>query len=329
MCSTFFKTSIKSVLIADNVDDKCGEILRNNGLTVVKNTSLTKDQLLEEVKKYDCIVVRSATKVTSDVLESGANNLKLIARAGTGVDNIDVNAASEKGMLVMNAVGSNTISACELTCSMICSLPRNMTRAIESMRQGKWERSKLMGNELYGKTLAIIGLGRIGREVASRMQSFGMKTIGYDPFVKPEDSIKWGIEFKSLEECWPIADFITIHVPLMPETKHMFNKTVFNKCKKGFRIVNCARGGIIDEVDLLDCLKSGHCAGAGLDVFEEEPTKSIELCQHPNALCTPHLGASTVEAQDRVAIDIAEQIVQFAKNQKTIGGVNESKLIKL
>ena len=277
--------------------------------------------LIFYLKNYDCLVVRSATKVTAEILSSGVDNLKLVARAGTGVDNIDVESASQMGILVMNALGSNTISAAELTCSMICGLSRNLQLANASMKQGKWERSKFMGNELYGKTLAVLGLGRIGREVAGRMRSFGMRIVGYDPIVTAEQARAFNIEFLSLEQIWPVADFITIHVPLLPETKNLINSRVMAQCKQGFKVINCARGGIIDEADLLEALRSGQCGGAGLDVFAEEPTKNFDLVGHANVLCTPHLGASTVEAQNRVAIDIAEQIVKFVKHGKLEGGV--------
>jgi D-3-phosphoglycerate dehydrogenase len=215
-------------------------------------------------------VVRSATKVTAEVLNSCADTLKLVARAGTGVDNIDVETASQLGVLVMNAVGSNTISAAELTCGMIMSLSRNMGLANQSMKAGKWERSKFMGSELYGKTLAVLGLGRIGREVASRMRAFGMRIVGYDPIVTVEQAAQHNIEFMTLEQIWPVADYITIHVPLLAETRNLMNSEVMmTKCKRGFRVVNCARGGIIDESALLEALQSGNCAGAGLDVFAE------------------------------------------------------------
>jgi D-3-phosphoglycerate dehydrogenase len=268
------------------------------------------------------LVVRSATKVTAEVLASAGENLKLVARAGTGVDNIDVEAASRLGVLVMNAVGSNTISAAELTCSMISGLSRNLGLANSSMKQGKWERSKFMGSELYGKTLAVLGLGRIGREVASRMRAFGMRIVGYDPIVTAEQAAAFDIEFLSLEQIWPVADYITIHVPLLAETKNLINRSVMAQCRRGFRVVNCARGGIIEEADLLEALQSGQCGGAGLDVFAEEPTKNFDLINHPNVLCTPHLGASTTEAQNRVALDIAEQIVKFVKHGKLEGGVS-------
>lgn len=320
--------NIKSILISDDVDQKCVDILSNNGFNVTKNIKLSKDELLEEVKKYDCLVVRSATKVTSEVLTSAASNLKLVARAGTGVDNIDVNFATEKGILVMNALGSNTISAAELTCCMISSIARHLPQANASMRSGKWERSKFMGTELYGKTLAVVGLGRIGREVATRMRSFGMEIIGYDPMVSPADAEKFNIKFMELKDLWPVADYITIHVPFMESTKNLINNEVMSQCKKGFKLINCARGGIVNETDLLAALNDERCGGAALDVFEQEPPKCSDLIQHPKFICTPHLGASSVEAQNRVATDIADQIVKYAKLNQLVGGVNSEKLKK-
>lgn len=317
---------IQSILISDDVNQKCVDVLTNNGFDVTKNIKLSKPELLEEVKKYDCLIVRSATKVTSEVLSSAAANLKLVARAGTGVDNIDVNFATEKGILVMNALGSNTISAAELTCGMISSLARHLPQANASMKSGKWERSKFLGTELYGKTLAVVGLGRIGREVATRMRSFGMEIIGYDPMVSAADAEKQNIKFMELNEIWPVADYITIHVPLMDSTKNLMSADVFGKCKKGFKLVNCARGGIVEESDLLLALNSGQCGGAALDVFAEEPPKCMGLIEHPKFICTPHLGASSVEAQNRVATDIAEQIVKFVKQNKLEGGVNINEL---
>lgn len=320
--------NIKSILISDDVNQKCVEILENNGFSVTKNIKLSKTELLEEVKKYDCLVVRSATKVTAEVLSSAAENLKLVARAGTGVDNIDVKFATEKGILVMNALGSNTISAAELTCGMISSIARHIPQANASLKSGKWERSKFLGTELYGKTLAVIGLGRIGREVAHRMRSFGMEIIGYDPMVTPADAEKHNIKFMELDDIWPVADYITIHVPFMESTKNLMSNSVFSKCKKGFKLVNCARGGIVNETDLLDALNDERCSGAALDVFETEPPKCSDLIQHPKFICTPHLGASSVEAQNRVATDIAHQIVKYVKENKLEGGVNINELKK-
>lgn len=320
--------SIKNILISDDVNEKCVQILENNDFKVVKNTKLTKDELLSEIKNYDCLIVRSATKVTAEVLSSGAKNLKLVARAGTGVDNIDVNEATNLGILVMNAVGSNTISAAELTCGMVLNLARHLPQANASMREGKWERSKFLGTELYGKTLAVIGLGRIGREVATRMRSFGMRIVGYDPIVSAEEAARHNIEFFRLDQIWPLADYVTIHVPLMDETKHLVNTQVLSQCKKGFRLINCARGGIVDERALLDALNNGQCAGAALDVFEEEPPKNLDLVRHPAVISAPHLGASSVEAQNRVAVDIADQIVRYVRQNKLEGGVNADKLNK-
>lgn len=318
--------TIKSVLIADEVDVKCDEILKKNGFDVTRNTALTKSDLKEQLKNYDCLVVRSATKVTADVIEDGGSKLKLIARAGVGVDNIDVDAATKNKTLVMNTPGSNTISAAELTCAMISALARQLPQANQSMKELKWERSKFMGTELYGKTVGIIGLGRIGKEVATRMTAFGMTCVGYDPIVSAESAAQFRIQSMSLDEIWPIADYITIHVPLMPETANLINANVMSKCKPGFRIVNCARGGIIDEKALLDCLNSGQCGGAALDVFEEEPTKNFDLIKHPNLICTPHLGASSKEAQNRCGLDVANQVVNYVKNNVLEGGVNANKL---
>lgn len=324
--SQVLNNKIKTILISDDINQKCVDILENNDLKVTKNTKLTPSELREEVKKYDCLIVRSATKVTADILESGKETLKLVARAGTGVDNIDVVGASQRGILVMNALGSNTISAVELTCAMLMSLARTVPQANQTMKEGRWDRSKFMGTELYGKTLALLGLGRIGREVANRMRAFGMRVIGYDPIITAEQAASFNVEFKSLADLWPLADYISVHVPLMPETENLIDEKVLAQCKKGVRIINCARGGIVDENALLLALNDGHCAGAGLDVFKDEPTKFFDLINHRNVVCTPHLGASTTEAQNRVALDIADQIVKFVREGKLEGGVNADKI---
>lgn len=282
---------------------------------------MKKDELIAEIKNYDGLVVRSATKVTADVINA-ASNLKIIGRAGTGVDNVDVDAATRKGVIVMNTPSGNTISAAELTCALLMSLSRNVPQAAMSMKQGNWDRKKFMGAELYGKVLGIVGLGRIGKEVATRMQSFGMRTIGYDPITPHEVSASWGVEQMSLEQLWPQCDYITVHTPLMPSTVGLLNDESFAKCKKGVKVVNCARGGIIDEAALLRALESGQCGGAGLDVFVEEPPKDRALVNHPNVISCPHLGASTKEAQARCGEDIALQIVDMVKGKKLIGAVN-------
>ncbi|XP_041807179.1 D-3-phosphoglycerate dehydrogenase [Chelmon rostratus] len=313
--------SIKSVLISESVDPRCKTILEENGIRVTEKQNMKKDELMAEIKNYDGLVVRSATKVTADVIDA-ASNLKIIGRAGTGVDNVDVDAATKKGVIVMNTPSGNTISAAELTCALLMSLSRNVPQAAMSMKQGNWDRKKFMGAELYGKVLGIVGLGRIGKEVASRMQSFGMRTIGYDPITPPEVSASWGVEQMSLEQLWPQCDYITVHTPLIPSTVGLLNDESFAKCKKGVKVVNCARGGIIDEAALLRALESGQCGGAGLDVFVEEPPKDRSLVNHPNVISCPHLGASTKEAQARCGEDVALQIVDMVNGKKLIGAVN-------
>ncbi|XP_030285300.1 D-3-phosphoglycerate dehydrogenase [Sparus aurata] len=313
--------SIKTVLISESVDPRCKKILEENGIRVTEKQNMKKDELIGEIKNYDGLVVRSATKVTADVINA-ADKLKIIGRAGTGVDNVDVDAATKKGIIVMNTPSGNTISAAELTCALLMSLSRNVPQAAMSMKQGNWDRKKFMGAELYGKVLGIVGLGRIGKEVASRMQSFGMRTIGYDPITPPEVAASWGVEPMSLELLWPQCDYITVHTPLMPSTVGLLNDASFAKCKKGVKVVNCARGGIIDEDALLRALESGQCGGAGLDVFVEEPPKNRSLIEHPNVVSCPHLGASTKEAQARCGEDIALQIVDMVKGNKLVGAVN-------
>ncbi|KAH9370495.1 hypothetical protein HPB48_020545 [Haemaphysalis longicornis] len=246
--------AIKKVLISDSVDASAVKILESHGVQVTLKTDYTKPELLQAIQ-----------------------SLKVIGRAGTGVDNIDCDAATRQGILVINAPGGNTLSAAELTCAMIVTLSREIPAATMSLKGGKWDRKVFMGNELYGKTLAIIGLGRIGKEVATRMQSFGMKTIGFDPIVPKEVSREFGVESMSLDEIWPQADYITVHTPLIPQTKDLIGKASLQKCKKGVRVINVARGGIVNEDDLLAALESGHCGGAGLDVFIEARTPPFYL----------------------------------------------------
>lgn len=312
---------IEKVLLLDGVDSVCGEILQKAGIKVTVHAKLSKEQLAEELKSHDGMVVRSATKVTSDVL-AAAPALKIVGRAGTGVDNIDVEAATRRGVIVMNTPGGNTLSAAEHTCAMVCSLSRSVPQACAALKAGKWDRKSYMGSELYGKTLAIVGLGRIGREVAKRMQSFGMTTIGYDPMIPAHVTAEWGVESMSLEELWPRADYITVHTPLLPHTRNLIGSEVLSKCKRGVRIVNVARGGIVDEAALLVALEDGRCGGAGLDVFLEEPPTDLTLCQHPKVICTPHLGANTKEAQRRVACEIAQQMVDMMQGKPLVGVIN-------
>ncbi|XP_049944527.1 D-3-phosphoglycerate dehydrogenase [Schistocerca serialis cubense] len=308
--------NIASVLVADAVHESCDQILREYGISVTRRLRMTPEELLEEVKRHDALVVRSESKVTAEVVAAGAAaSLRAVARAGTGVDNIDVDAATRRGVIVLNTPGGNSVSACELTCSLITVLARNVPAACQSLKEGRWERSKLAGSELSGKTLAVLGLGRIGREVAARMRAFGMTTIGFDPLVSAEAAQQFGVEKLELEEIWPRADYITVHTPLIPQTRNLINDEVLSKCKRGVRIVNVARGGIIDEKALLVALNDGRCGGAALDVLTEEPPRSdwlLELVRHPQVVATPHLGASTAEAQRRVAREAAEQLVALS-----------------
>ncbi|KAG8462929.1 hypothetical protein KFE25_001702 [Diacronema lutheri] len=311
----------KRVLISDPTDKICADVLIQAGVHVDQKQKLSEAELAEIIKDYDGLIVRSGTTVTATIIEA-AHRLKVIGRAGTGVDNIDCDAATRKGVMVMNTPGGNTISAAEHTCALIMSLARNVAQGDASMKAHKWERKNFMGVELMGKTLGVLGLGRVGREVVSRCQAFGMKVVGYDPMFPEDASRKLAIEPVSAAECIRRADFLTVHVPLLDETRNLINADSLATTKPGVRIVNCARGGIIDEAALLAALESGHVAGAGLDVFESEPPAEHEwaLIKHPRVISTPHLGASTEEAQGKVAQEIAEQFVNLFSG-KTVSGV--------
>uniref|UniRef100_A0A5F9CUQ6 D-3-phosphoglycerate dehydrogenase n=1 Tax=Oryctolagus cuniculus TaxID=9986 RepID=A0A5F9CUQ6_RABIT len=315
--------NLRKVLISESLDPCCRKILQDGGLQVVEKQNLSKEELIAELQDCEGLIVRSATKVTADVINA-AEKLQVVGRAGTGVDNVDLEAATRKGVLVMNTPNGNSLSAAELTCGMIMCLARQIPQATASMKGGKWERKKFMGTELNGKTLGILGLGRIGREVATRMQAFGMKTIGYDPIISPDVSASFGVQQLPLEKIWPLCDFITVHTPLLPSTTGLLNDNTFAQCKKGVRVVNCARGGIVDEGALLRALQSGQCAGAALDVFTEEPPRDRALVDHENVISCPHLGASTREAQSRCGEEIAVQFVDMVKGKSLVGVVTTS-----
>lgn len=318
------KLDIKRVLCSDPIDSVCKTILEGQGIVVDCKSKLTEAQLCEIIPDYDGLVVRSGTTVTAKVLGAGTR-LKVVGRAGTGVDNIDLKAATKRGVLVMNTPGGNTLSAAEHTCCLIATLARNVAPANKAMKEGRWDRKLYKGVELNGKVLAILGLGRIGREVAARMQAFGMRTIGYDPIMPKDTAKSFGVDAMSLDEIWPQADFITVHTPLLPSTKGLVGFESLPKCKKGVRIVNCARGGIVDEAALLEAIESGQCAGAALDVYEEEPPTNIlgnKLLMHDRVLTTPHLGASTDEAQTKVAAEIAQNIVSLQTGGALNGIIN-------
>ncbi len=295
------------ILVSDQLSDEGLEILREvKEFQVDLRTELKPEALKEIIKNYEALVVRSATKVTKDII-GAASNLKVIGRAGVGLDNVDLEAATQKGIIVMNTPAGNTISTAEHTMSMILSVSRNIPQASASTKKGEWKRSKFMGVELYSKTLGIVGFGRIGGEVAKRALSFGMKVVAFDPFLSREVAESLGVEILELKELLAVSDFITVHTPLTSETKHMISDKEFALMKKGVRVINCARGGIIDETALLKALKEGKVTAAALDVFEKEPIPAEhEFLKLDNVIVTPHLGASTEEAQVNVSIEVAE-----------------------
>ena len=296
------------VLISDPLAQEGIKILEaQKGFEVDVRPKLPPAELKNAIKDYNALIVRSGTKVTADII-SNAKKMKVIGRAGVGLDNVDVEAASKKGIIVMNAPAGNTISTAEHTMSMILALSRNIPQAYASMKEGKWDRKKFMGKEVYGKTLGIIGLGRIGTEVAKRALSFKMKLLGCDPYLSEAKAKKIEVELVDIKTLLKKSDYITVHTPLTDETRHFLGKNEFKIMKKGVRIINCARGGIIDEKALEDALEKGNVGGAALDVYEKEPPTGNPLFKRPNVIATPHLGASTEEAQVNVAIDVAEAV---------------------
>ncbi len=309
------------ILVTDGIEARCADILQAEGFSVDVKPTLPADELKAVVGEYDGLVVRSSTLVTADVLKAG-KRLKVVGRAGAGVDTIDVETATRLGIVVMNTPGGNTVSTAEHTMSMLLALARNIPQAFASLKEGKWDRKLFIGTELLGKTIGIIGLGKIGREVAARCQAFGMTTIGYDPVLSAEVASKLNIELVSLEEVYGRSDFITVHTPLTDETRHLISDDEIAKCREGVRFLNCARGGILDEAALLRGLESGKVAGVALDVFVEEPPRDNPLLKHPRVIATPHLGASTGEAQEKVAVQIAQQLADLLKERGVAGAVN-------
>ena len=295
------------ILVSDPLAEEGLAILKEK-FTVDEKTDLKEEQLVAIIADYDALLVRSGTEVTAPVIEAG-KKLKFIGRAGAGVDNINMEAATRKGIIVANAPEGNTLAATEHTVAMMLSLARNIPQANASLKQKQWKRSQFMGIELNEKTLGIVGLGRIGREVAKRASVMGMHIAGYDPFISKEKAAQIGVEAMSIEELFRVSDIITVHTPLIKETRHVINAKSIATMKDGVRIINCARGGIIDEKALYDAVVSGKVAGAALDVFEEEPPVHSPLLDLDQVIVTPHLGASTVEAQQNVAVSIAKQCI--------------------
>jgi D-3-phosphoglycerate dehydrogenase len=297
------------VLVADKISPKGVAWLRQQpGLEVIEAYGSSPAKVLELVRDVHAIAVRSETKITAEILAAAAN-LKVVGRAGVGVDNVDVEAATERGVIVMNTPSGNTVATAELTFTHILCGARPVPQAAASMRAGQWDRKSFSGLELFRKTLGIVGLGRIGGEVAKRAQAFGMRVLAYDPYLAPSRAKAMQVEAATLDEVLAQSDYITVHMPLTDDTHYMINGAAFGKMKKGVRIFNCARGGIIEEAALLAALKDGKVGAAGLDVYEDEPLAAdSELRKLPNVTLTPHLGASTAEAQDAVGVEIAEQI---------------------
>ena len=301
------------VLISDDMSKKAVEILQKAGFAVDVKVGLKPEELAAIIGEYHGLGVRSATKVTAAIL-ANPGKLKIIGRAGVGVDNIDLKAAAAKGVLVINTPQGNAAAAAELAIGLMFALARKIPQAAESMRQGIWEKKKFMGVEIAGKTLGVIGLGNIGRQVAERGVGLKMSVVGYDPFVKSEANLPAGVKLAALDDIIAKADFISLHVPLTADTKDLFNTATFAKMKKGSYIINCARGGVVNETDALEALKSGQLGGAALDVFGKEPPDPSPLFQHENLIASPHLGASTREAQEKVAIELAEVFVGYLKD---------------
>ncbi|NBC33160.1 MAG: phosphoglycerate dehydrogenase [Alphaproteobacteria bacterium] len=309
------------VLISDKLSPQAEEIFRSRGLEVDVKTGLSPDALREIIGDYDGLAIRSATKVTSDIL-AAASTLKVVGRAGIGVDNVDIPAATARGVVVMNTPFGNSITTAEHALAMMFALARQIPEADASTRDSKWEKSRFMGVELYAKTLGLIGCGNIGAIVADRALGLHMKVVAYDPYLSPERALELGVEKVEFEELLRRADFISLHTPLTDATRSIIDRDALQKTKKGVRIVNCARGGLVDEAHLKEALDSGHVAGAALDVFATEPARNNPLFGTPNVICTPHLGASTSEAQENVAVQVAEQMADFLTTGAVINALN-------
>ncbi len=310
------------ILVCDPLDEAGTEIFKKEpNIELIHAPKPGAPEIKTLIKDVVGVVVRSGTTLTADHIKEG-DALRIIGRAGVGVDNVDVQAASRRGIVVVNTPGGNTISAAEQTLALMLSLARNIAPAHQTMCEGKWDRKKFTGVELFEKTLGLVGMGRIGTEVAKRAISFGMRVVAFDPFLRPDRARDLGVESVSLDEVYRQADFISLHVPMTEETRNMINAQALAKMKKGVRIINCARGGLIDETAALAALKTGQAAGFALDVFEKEPPAKSEFLDHPNVLKTPHLGASTEEAQIKVSIDIAKTMVDYLKGRGIRNAVN-------
>ena len=308
------------VLVSDSLSEE-GITKLQEHFTVDVSTGLSEDELVEKIKDYDALLIRSGTQVTKKVI-AAADKLKIIGRAGVGVDNIDIDAATQKGIIVVNAPEGNMLSAAEHTIGMMMGLARNIPQANASLKSRKWERKNFMGVEVNGKTLGVIGLGRIGAAVAKRAQGLDMNILAYDPFITEERALELGVKLASVREIAEKSDFITVHTPLTKDTRNIIDADEFAVMKDGVRLINCARGGIINEEALADALESGKVAGAALDVFVSEPPFDSRLLEFDNVIVTPHLGASTEEAQVNVAVAVADEIVAVLQGGSAKNAIN-------
>jgi len=310
------------VLVADDLSAAGVELLRSSsGFAVTVRTGMKPDELAATIGEYDALLVRSATKVTAAAL-AHPGRLRVVGRAGTGVDNIDLAAATRAGVVVMNTPGGNSLAAAELTLTHLLALARHVVPAAAEVRAGEWPRKKYVGVELAGKVLGIVGLGRIGREVARRAQAFRMDVVGFDPYVSRDAAADAGVRYVTLDELLSTSDFVSLHLPLTDETRRMIDSAALARMKPQAHLINCARGGLIDEAALVEALDAGRLAGVGLDVFESEPPTDRRLVEHPRVVATPHLGASTVEAQERVGTEIAEKVRDFLRGGVILDAVN-------
>ena len=311
-----------SIVVADDLPASALDLLRSEtGWQVDARSGRSPADLAEALADADALLVRSATRVTADLLRR-APRLRIVGRAGTGVDNIDVTAASARGILVVNAPGANSISVAEHTCALMLALARSVPAADQAMKEGRWEKKRFLGLELRGKTLGIAGLGRIGQEVAQRARAFGMRIVAHDPFISREIAEALGVELLSLDDLSAVSDFLTLHLPSTPDTRHLFNDERFRRAKPGLRIINTARGDLIDGGALRRAIEAGTVAGAGLDVFEQEPPSDWSLAQLPQVISTPHIAASTEEAQELVGLDTAAAVRDFLRDGMVRNAVN-------
>jgi D-3-phosphoglycerate dehydrogenase len=309
------------ILVSDLIAAQGIELLTSMGWVVEVKPGLSTDELMKVIPEYDALIIRSATQVTANIIEA-AHHLKVIGRAGAGVDNVDIEAATKKGVLVMNTPGGNSVSVAEHTLGVMLALMRHLVQADQAMKAGRWEKKRLMGRELKGKTLGLIGLGKVGQEMARRATYLGLNVIAHDPFISPRLAQDLDVKLVALDELHQRSDIISLHASLNQATQNIINRDSLSRMKKGVLLINCSRGELIDEEALLEALETGKVAGVGLDVFRDEPRPNQQLVGHPRVLATPHIAASTLEAQEQVGVDIAEQVKDYLQTGQIRNAVN-------